>query len=356
MLVGAMAASAAFLACGISTQCQTPGDSPSIAAPAAPGPRTRKAPAPLPACIHGVVSGKNGELYEGVRVTLDYSGPDAPQERTLTTDSDGAFDFADAPVGTFTLTFTSKGFAAQTVSGVLHEGEDYNAQTIVLQVAETIDEVQVTASQQDIEVEQVREEEHQRVLGIVPNFYVTYVPNAPPLTRRQKYAMAWKTSIDPITWIASGGVAASQQADNAFKGYGQGTQGYAKRFGAAYGDEVIGTFLGGAVLPSIFKQDPRYFYKGTGTVRSRVLYAVATSVICKGDNGHWQLGYSGILGSMAAGEISNVYYPSTNKDGVGLMFEETGIGIAANAIANVFQEFVVRRLTPHVPHYEPPTP
>lgn len=146
-----------------------------------------------------------------------------------------------------------------------------------------------------------------------------------------------------------------EQANNAFSGYGQGAQGYAKRYGASYSDQFIGNFLGGAVFPVMFKQDPRYFYKGTGTIRSRAFYAIANAVICKGDNGHWQFDYSGIMGSLAAGGVSNLYYPASDRDGAGLTFQETGLEIAGSAVANLFQEFVVRRLTPKIPRYEPPT-
>jgi hypothetical protein len=142
-------------------------------------------------------------------------------------------------------------------------------------------------------------------------------------------------------------VAGLEQADDGFSGYGQGTQGYAKRFGASYADSFIGNMIGGAILPSLLKQDPRYFYKGTGSTGSRILYALANAVVCKGDNGHWQPDYSGILGSLAAGGISNLYYPSSNRSGVGLTFENTLIGIGGSGIGNLFQEFLIRRLTPH---------
>jgi hypothetical protein len=113
--------------------------------------------------------------------------------------------------------------------------------------------------------------------------------------------------------------------------------------------------IGSAILPSLLKQDPRYFYKGSGSKRSRVLYAVANSVICKGDNGHWQANYSGILGSLAAGGMSNLYYPANDR-GAGLTFENTLVGIGATAAANVLQEFVVRKLTPNVPNPDPAKP
>lgn len=307
----------------------------------------------LRASVRGVVAGKDGELYEGVQVTLTLTGSGAPAPRTQTTDSDGAFLFADVPAENFNLTASSKGFTTQTISGVLHPGENFDAQTIVLPMTEATTEVTVTASQADIAVEQFHAEEKQRVLGVIPNFYVSYAPDAPALTTRQKFALAWKSSIDPVTWATSAGFAGAEQANNAFSGYGQGAQGYAKRLGASYADEFMGTFLGGAIFPSLFKQDPRYFYKGTGSARSRALYAIANAVVCKGDNGRWQFDYSGILGSLAAGGLANAYYPASNRDGVGLTFQETGLGIAGSAVGNLFQEFLIRRLTPRVPRYEP---
>ena len=114
--------------------------------------------------------------------------------------------------------------------------------------------------------------------------------------------------------------------------------------------------IGSAILPSLLKQDPRYFYKGTGTTRSRILYAIANSVICKGDNGHWQANYSGILGSLAAGGISNIYYPASDREGVNLTIEETVLGIAGSAVQNLFQEFLVKRLTPNIPKYSSSNP
>src|SRR5208337_2749321 len=140
--------------------------------------------------------------------------------------------------------------------------------------------------------EQIKVEEKQRVLGVLPNFYVSYIPDAAPLNSKQKFTLAWKTVVDPFTFLFTGGVAGVEQAQNHFAGYGQGAQGYGKRFGAAYADTVTGTFI------------------GSGSKRSRILYALANSVICKGDNRRWQPNYSTILGSLAVGGISNLYYPA----------------------------------------------
>jgi len=204
--------------------------------------------------------------------------------------------------------------------------------------------------------EEIKVEEKQRVLGVIPNFYVSYIPDAVSLTSKQKFELAWKTTVDPVTFLVNGVFAGVEQAENIFSGYGQGPQGYAKRYGAGYADTVAGTFIGSAILPSLLKQDPRYFYKGNGGKRSRILYAIGNAFICKGDNGRWQANYSSILGSLAAGGISNLYYPTQDRNGAGLTFENAGIGIGASAVANLFQEFVVRKLTPKVTNRDPAKP
>jgi hypothetical protein len=297
--------------------------------------------------IYGVVTNRDGSVYEGAHITL----ASGPITRTTTSDSDGRFNFSGVTPGPFQLTISSSGFSTQMVSGVLHASENYDAQAIVLPLSSAMSDVLVTASTEQIAQEQLMEEEKQRVLGVIPNFYIAYAPNAAPLNTRQKFHLAWKSSIDPVTVLTSGVVAGVQQANNSLSGYGQGAQGYAKRFGANYANTFIGSMIGAALLPSLLKQDPRYFYKGTGTIRSRVLYALATSVVCKGDNGHWQPNYSGFIGGIAAGGISNLYYPASSRDGAALTFENAGLGIAVGAIQNLLQEFLIRKLTPKVPNY-----
>jgi hypothetical protein len=244
---------------------------------------------------------------------------------------------------------TSAGFAPQTFSGTLGAGEIYVVPEIAMRVATDVTDVEVGLPQTEVAEEQIKIEEKQRVLGVLPNFYVSYIPNAVPLTAKQKFKLAWKTVTDPFTFVFVGGAAGVEQAQNHFAEYGQGAKGYGKRFGAGYADAVSGTFIGGAIFPSLLKQDPRYFYKGTGSKQSRALYAIANALICKGDNGRWQANYSNILGSLAAGGISNLYYPAQDRNGLGLTFENGALGIGATAVSNLFQEFVIRRLTPKVP-------
>jgi hypothetical protein len=227
---------------------------------------------------------------------------------------------------------------------------------IRLAVATVVTEVRVGGTQFEVAQEQIKEQEKQRVLGFIPNFFVSYVPDAAPLAPKQKFELAWKSTIEPFTFVGVAALAGVQQATNDFEGYGQGAQGYAKRFGAAYANVVSGTFIGSAILPSILKQDPRYFYKGKGSPRSRVLYALASPVICKGDNKRWQPNYSGILGSFATGGISYLYYPKTDRDATQLVLQNSLIRLGESALSNVLQEFIVRKLTPRLQRHPPVQP
>jgi hypothetical protein len=308
----------------------------------------------VPGSISGTIVDQNGTGVAGARVKITREDP--PFSEEMVAGDDGHFSFGNIAPGLFQLTISSEGFATQTFSGILGSGQNFSVPQITLPVATNVTEVRVELSPFELAQEEMKEEEKQRVLGVIPNFYVSYVPKAAPLSPKQKFELAWKSTIDPVSFGVTGAVAGIQQATNVYSGYGQGAQGYGKRYGASYADLVIGTYIGSAILPSLLKQDPRYFYKGTGSVRSRLLYAIATSVVCKGDNGHWQANYSGIVGSLAAGGISNLYYPASDRDGLGLTFENTLIGIGEGAAVNILQEFVIRRLTPNVPKHTPSTP
>ena len=180
----------------------------------------------------------------------------------------------------------------------------------------------------------MKEQEKQRVLGFIPNFYVSYDPEAVAY-RMDKNFISPGNSDRSLHLRGSGPLAGVQQATDDFEGYGQGTLGYAKRFGAAYADVVSGTYIGSAILPSLLKQDPRYFYKGTGSTRSRFLYAIANTVICKGDNKRWQPITPGVLGIFATGGISYLYYPANERDGTQLVLQNSLIRLGETRLENV---------------------
>jgi hypothetical protein len=305
-----------------------------------------------PGSVSGTVVDQSGAVVVGADVRLSAQrGKDTDQSsgQTMRTGDDGEFMFSNIAPGPFQLTVTSAGFSTKTISGLLHAGEVDLIPPIMMAVASNITEVKVGLTREEVaEIadEQLKIEEQQRVLGVIPNFYVSYIPNAAPLTPKQKFKLAWKNVIDPFTLVVVAGTAGVEQAQDHFIGYGQGTEGYAKRFGAGYADTVSGTFIGSAIFPALLKQDPRYFYKGTGRVESRFLYAIANAFICKGDNKRWQPNYSNVLGSLASGGISNIYYPPQDRNGAELTFVNAGIGIGETAISNLLQEFLIKKLTP----------
>ena len=301
--------------------------------------------------ISGTVLDRSGAVAVGAQVRLRREDQ-SPTQEVLSGDN-GQFSFADLPPGPFQLTITAAGFETQTVFAALRPGVAYIVPEIRLAVATVVTEVHVGLPLIEVAQAQIKEQEKQRALGFIPNFFVSYVPDAAPLAPKQKFELAWKSTIDPFTFVGVAALAGVQQATNEFEGFGQGAQGYAKRFGAAYANVLSGTYIGSAILPSLLKQDPRYFYKGTGSTRSRILHALSSTVIGKGDNKRWQPNYSGILGSFATGGISYLYYPASDRDATGLVLQNSLIRIGESAFANVLQEFVVRKLTPRL-HSHPP--
>jgi hypothetical protein len=254
----------------------------------------------------------------------------------------GAFVVA-ADAGNFELQLSAPGFTAKSVRGELKDGQHLNLGAIGLTIESATSEVIVRVTREELAEDQVKAEETQRILGVVPNFFVSYDQDAVPLRTKQKYELAFRTLIDPETVGVDLFSSGLQQKTVGLRGYGPGANGYVKRFAASYGTNSLDTLLGSAVLPSLFKQDPRYFYKGTGSPTQRALYAISMSVMCKSDSGHWQYNYSGLLGGLAAGGISNLYSP--NRNGLNVTLQNTAIGIGSSAASNLLQEFIIRKLT-----------
>jgi hypothetical protein len=307
-----------------------------------------------PGSIRGKIVDQSGASIGGARVELTRDNQSPAQEAL--TDNDGQFSFSSVAPGPFHLTITSEGLAPQDLSGTVQPGETYAIPDVMLMVATQMVEVQVTLSREELATEQIRDQEKQRVFGVIPNFYVTYDRNAVPLNAKQKFHLAWKSSVDPFTFVAVGAIAGINDAGGRWSGYGTGAEGYAKRYGATYADVFSGTYIGGAVLPSLLKQDPRYFYQGTGSVRSRLFHALSSTFICKGDNGKWQPNYSNVGGNIAAGALANLYYPSNVHHGASLVFSTALVRLGEVTVASIFQEFFVPKLTPNLPTRSPSQP
>ena len=305
------------------------------------GTHVQSTQAARPGIVIGTILDQSGAVSVGTVIRL--TPEDKSAYREVTSGNNGQFSFSNVPAGHFQLSVSSTGFGNEVYSGDLAPGQTIIAPPIVLSVATVVTQVKVTVDPVEVATEEVKEEEHQRVLGFIPNFYVSYSPNAAPLTTKLKYHLAWKSTTDVVTIGGVAFLAGLQQAGDQYSEFGQGAPGYARRFGADYGDAFASTFLSGAVFPSLFKQDPRYFFRGTGSTKRRFLYAISNSVWCKGDNGRWQVNYSNMAGVVSGAAIASTYYPSTNQ-GMNILTNSL-IRMGESSLTGVIQEFILHKLT-----------
>jgi Carboxypeptidase regulatory-like domain len=297
--------------------------------------------------VQGTVQDASGSTVEGAVVTLETASSAGP--RTAITDQAGSFRFASVEPGNYNIRIDALGFAVWTAANVaVGPGDHSPSLSAVLQVATASSTMNVTLSPHEVAADQLKAEEKQRVLGVFPDFFVSYVPNAAPLTAAQKFHIGLKTITDPVVLIDTGLGAGIAQWRNNNPEFGQGLEGYGKRYGALYADRVSGILIGHVVMQSIFRQDPRYFYKGTGSFRSRALYAIGMAFVRKGDNGHWQPAYSDVVGGAAAAELSSLYYPGTSRP-VRRLGDTILLGFGGRAADNLLHEFVFSRVSTHIP-------
>ena len=300
--------------------------------------------------ITGVVVDIHGDPILNAQITLakaDFTGG-----RIVETDAHGSFCYSGLTPGSYRITIVAPGmetFVSPELLLAISEHLDLPQTTLLIATANT--DVQVTASRDQVAAAQVQLAEKQRVFGIVPNFYSSYIWDAEPLTPKLKFDLALRSTADPVTFLITGGLAGVEQAHNTFPGYGSGPQAYAKRYAAAYADNLVGRMIGSALLPIVFRQDPRYFYKGRGSVSSRALYAIGATFIARGDNGQSEPNYSHILGNFAAAAISNAYRSPVDRNPT-LTLRNGLIITGSNAIANLVREFLLRKITSQVPAYE----
>jgi hypothetical protein len=293
--------------------------------------------------IVGTVTDVNGDTVPNATVVL--SNVATVDRRTIVTSESGFFEFQSLEPGIpYQVSIAAKDFAdwaSPTIT--LEPGQFKILAEIQLRIATERTAVQVTYDPAKVAIEQFQLQEKQRAFGIIPNFYVSYDHDAEPLTTKMKFELALKVSVDPVTVAGVALVSGVKQASNT-PNYGQGAAAYGKRFGATAADGFTDIMIGGAILPSLLHQDPRYFYQGTGTTSSRIQHAMLSPFIARGENGKWQLNYSSLGGDLASSAISNIYYPASNR-GAGLVFTNFAIGTAERVGASLAQEFLLERFT-----------
>jgi hypothetical protein len=300
------------------------------------------APEPRPGSITGVVTDVQDAAIPGAVIQI--SEPPATGNHTVTSDATGSFALKDLePAVTYRITVSAQGFADWTSPPiVLKPGQVWEMTDIQLTIS-VVETTVVAVTLEQLARQQVTAQEKQRVLGVIPNFFVVYDKNAVPLTTKLKYELAFRAATDVVSIAGDFFLSGINQAADA-PDYQQGWKGYGQRVGSAYATSFSDVMIGGAVLPSLLHQDPRYFYQGTGTAKSRALHAIASPFICRGDNGRQQFNYSSIGGDLIAASLQNAYYPATNR-GPGLVLSgaliDTG-GRIANALV---QEFILQKYT-----------
>ncbi len=299
------------------------------------------------ASVSGTLIDSSGAVVVGAVVNLLRNGE--AQVSSVASGADGGFTFSNLSPGSFVITVAAPGFQqSDSAKFTLTENQIYHVPNIVLAVAGASTEGVVRPTEV-IAAQQMKAEEKQRLLGIVPDFYVSYVWDAAPLNAKQKFSMQLRDIIDPTTFIGVSIGAGIQQARNSYPGFGQGAAGYGKRWGALFANGRTGDFFSRAVFPSMFHQDPRYFYEGSaGSAWSRTKHAVGYAFVARSDSGHVMPNYSLFLGNLCSGALSNLYYPDSSR-GADLIFENAALGFSGRIAQNMAHEFLFKHLTKHVP-------
>jgi hypothetical protein len=312
-----------------------------LVAPALAQSHNNDAPSSKTGSILGTVVDINNETIPNATVVLQSPVGDP---LTIQTKDDGSFAFHDVTPGiAYPITIAAAGFAEWSSSVTVEPGQDKTLTDIQLRIVAAHRAVTVTYSSKEVAAQQLEAEEHQRVLGFIPNIYVTYEPHPEPLTAGMKFHLAYKGLTHPTFFAFEGLWAGVEQAAH-MTDYRQGARGYGERFGANLASGASEGLFANAILPSLLHQDPRYFYRGSGTKGSRAWHAIAAPFVCQGDNGKSQPNYSQMGGSLISAALSNTYYPSSER-GAGLVFTNFGTSMGLHVALGLAQEFLLGKFT-----------
>jgi hypothetical protein len=181
---------------------------------------------------------------------------------------------------------------------------------------------------------------NERLFWVLPDFYlIENVRSLPPLSVGAKFKVCARSSFDYIEYPVYGMLAGISLAENAEPGYGRGAAGYGKRYGAAFADGTIEGFMTGAILPSILRQDPRYYQLGKGGFWRRTGYAVSRIFVTHADSGKIQFNASEIVGGALSAGISTYSYHPRDQRTVRNSLSVWGSQVGYDTISIVFTEF-----------------
>jgi len=299
-----------------------------------------------PGTVLGRVLDVNEDPVANATVTLQR--PDGDHDNVVTMD-DASFAFHDLTPGiAYQISVTAQGYGDWSSSVTVAPGQERTLTDIKLRVVAVHRAVTVTYSSKEVAAQQLKAEEQQRVLGFIPNIFVTYDPHPEPLTAKMKFHLTYKGLTHPTFFAFEAAWAGVEQAAD-MSDYRLGAKGYGERFGANLASGTSEALFANAILPSLLHQDPRYFYRGSGTNGSRAWHAVLAPFVCQGDNGKSQPNYSQLGGSLISAALSNTYYPDSQR-GPGLVFTNFGTSIGLHVALGLAQEFLLDKFTSRGKH------
>jgi hypothetical protein len=178
-----------------------------------------------------------------------------------------------------------------------------------------------------------------RLFYVMPNYLtVENEANVPPISWKQKFVITSKGAFDPYEFTIVGALAGIRQAQDAYPAFGEGAEGYGKRYGAALADQVDGNIMVGGVFPSLLKTDPRYFQMGRGGFVRRFGYALSRIFVTRRDSGGSLFNFPEFVGNASAIAISNVYYPASDR-GFTSGLNNWGVQMGIDAFGDELKEF-----------------
>jgi hypothetical protein len=296
--------------------------------------------------ITGTVVDVGNDPVPDATVVLQAPGGDTHK---VVIKDDGAFSFEDvAPGIAYQVTVTAEGLSEWKSTVTIEPGQNKTLTGIRLRPATVQRAVTVGYSAKEVAAQQLKAEEQQRVLGVIPNMFVTYEPHAEPLTPRMKFHLAYKALTHPSFFVLMAAWSGVEQAADT-PDWQQNARGYGQRFGANLAGGTVEILFTNAILASALHQDPRYFYQGTGTKKARARHALLAPLVCKGDNGAWQPNYSQWGGLLVSGALANAYYPESNR-GAGLVFKNFGMNMGLHMALGLAQEFIFEKFTSRGKH------
>jgi hypothetical protein len=177
-----------------------------------------------------------------------------------------------------------------------------------------------------------------RLFGVIPNYRASEtLQSYKPLTTAEKYHMAFSDSFDWPNFFLLGGYALESQVAAGGFSHNGGVSGFAKYYARGFSDQIIGSYVVEAILPSLLHEDPRYFRLGNGTFWRRTYYATSRIFVTRMDNGSTRFYVSEIVGNIGVDALTALYYPDSQS--ALKSAERYGMQLGNDAVSNILTEF-----------------